>query len=87
MINRLITHIKSWLADYYENIVIMFFATLFAIGLAFAWNWNSSNYVTRTETVLTESRLREQLDKVTWQLKQSEQRIDQLFEITRRLGN
>ena len=76
MINSLITHIKTWLADYYENIVIMSFAVLFAIGLAFAWNWNQSNYVTKA-----------QLDKVTWQLKQSEQRIDHLFEVTRRLGD
>jgi predicted negative regulator of RcsB-dependent stress response len=76
LINRILDRILRWLADYYENIVIMSFGILFAIGLAIAWNWNQSNYVTQA-----------QLDKVTWQLKQSEQRIDHLFDITRRLGD
>ena len=73
MINYLITHIKTWIADYYENIVIMSFAVLFAIGLAFAWNWNQSNYVTR-----------EQLDAAKWRIVQLEKMQSYLMENARK---
>ena len=73
MINSLITHIKTWIADYYENIVIMSFAVLFAIGLAFAWNWNQSNCVTKA-----------QLDAAKWRIVQLEKMQSYLLENARK---
>lgn len=61
LINYLITRIKTWLSDQYDNMAIVAFAIIFAIGLSFAWTWNSSNYVTRA-----------QLDAATWRIDQLE---------------
>lgn len=74
MINLLLDRIRNWLVDYaYENVIIMSFAILFAIGLAFAWNWNSSNYVTQA-----------QLDAATWRIVQLEKMQSYLMENIRK---